>query len=79
MSNNGWRSWSPLSKSEAWHTSAGIRSIPRSGRCVIDPNRRERSKTFRRKVDAEKFLIQIEGTEAARRMDRSGSRGHATR
>ena len=26
----------------------------------IDPNRRERSKTFRRKVDAEKFLIQVE-------------------
>ena len=26
----------------------------------IDPNRRERSKTFRRKVDAERFLVQVE-------------------
>ena len=26
----------------------------------VDPGKRERSKTFRRKVDAEKFLIQVE-------------------
>ena len=46
---------------EAWHTSAGTRSTTRSGKCATSTRgSRERSKTFRRKVDAEKFLIQVE-------------------